>query len=337
MKHEANTNPLVTVVIPTFRRPELLPRAVKSALDGLQQDMAEVVVVPNGNDDTWISSLAAWKRDSRIRIFPLPEADQNAARNRGLDMARGELVRFLDDDDYLFPEIAMKQYKLMQEEALDFSSAGATMLDEEGRWLGDLAQPITANGLVSAISHQRLQLPFTHVYRRSTIGEARWPVGLRQSEDIVWLVRYASAEERSWRRLDEPVGVWFQHGSSRQSLDRASGVVHEPTAQALIEARDRLADQGRLDSGASAALSSALWQLVHRAFPFSPLYWSGVARQADTLSPGSRPSERVYHFPVLRHLDPLLVMSALLPKRWASLGYDAIKGALFGRDYRRTL
>ena len=330
-------SPIVSVIIPTYKRPEYLPRAVNSALEGLQKGLIEVVVVPNGGDDTWRSSLAAWQGDSRVRVFPIPEADQNAARNHGLEMARGELVRFLDDDDYLFPEIAGKQYELMQDEPLDFSSAGATMLDDEGRWLGDLAQPVTTSPLVSAISHQRLQLPFTHVYRRSTIGGARWPVGLRQSEDIVWLVRYASAEQRSWRRLDEPVGVWFQHGSARQSLDRASGMVHEPTAQALIEAKDRLASQGRLDPDATAALSSALWQLVHRAFPFSPLYWWGVARQAEALSPGSKPLERVYHYPMLRHLEPLLVMSALLPKRWASLGYDAIKGALFGRDYRRTL
>src|SRR5690606_21391011 len=119
-----------------------------------------------------------------------------------IEMARGELIRFLDDDDYLLPRAATRQYEFMVRECLDFCSGGVSIRDEAEQDLGELNQPATESGVDAALSHNRLQIPFAHVYRRSTLGALRWPLGMKQTEDIVWLIRYAIEEPRRWRRMD---------------------------------------------------------------------------------------------------------------------------------------
>src|SRR5690348_7668220 len=98
-------DPLVSVIVPTRRRPKFLPIAVRSALEGMGNEV-EVIVVPNGDDDSWKQSMAAFNADGRVRIRSIAEADANLARNHGMSMARGKYLRFLDDDDYLLPAAA---------------------------------------------------------------------------------------------------------------------------------------------------------------------------------------------------------------------------------------
>jgi len=107
-------SPLISVIIPTVNRPRWLPRAVDSALAGMKSGEVEVIVVPNGPDKSWRESLQPYEGNKYVRVFPIPEPNANIARNAGLAVSTGAFVRFLDDDDYLIPEGANKQYELIQ-------------------------------------------------------------------------------------------------------------------------------------------------------------------------------------------------------------------------------
>ena len=93
--------PIISVVIPTSNRPHYLPRAVDSALTGMDAGDVEVVVIPNGPDQSWRKALLPFKKNPAVRVVRIPDSNANIARNAGLAAARGEYVRFLDDDDYL--------------------------------------------------------------------------------------------------------------------------------------------------------------------------------------------------------------------------------------------
>jgi glycosyltransferase involved in cell wall biosynthesis len=101
--------PLVSVIIPTIGRPQYLPRAINSALTGIESKDVEVIVVPNGPDNSWQETLQPYHNNQSVRVIRIMEANANIARNAGLDEARGEFVRFLDDDDYLIPGGVLKQ------------------------------------------------------------------------------------------------------------------------------------------------------------------------------------------------------------------------------------
>jgi glycosyltransferase involved in cell wall biosynthesis len=95
--------PEVTVVIPTRNRPELVSRAVRSALAQTLTDI-EVIVVVDGPDDSTRTALAAIG-DPRLRVVELA-ASRGApgARNAGVEQASADWTALLDDDDEWLPE-----------------------------------------------------------------------------------------------------------------------------------------------------------------------------------------------------------------------------------------
>jgi glycosyltransferase involved in cell wall biosynthesis len=99
--------PLVTVIIPTRDRPELLQRAVASVLAQTCADF-EVIVVDDGSGEA--SDPAEAARDPRRRVLRhAAPRGAAAARNTGLSAARGDFVAFLDDDDVWLPEKLARQ------------------------------------------------------------------------------------------------------------------------------------------------------------------------------------------------------------------------------------
>lgn len=95
------SNPLVTVYIPTFNRVELLKRAVESVRQQTHQNLEIIIVDDCSNDSTheYLKKIA--KQDSRIRFF-LKEKNSGAcvSRNIAIKNAKGEFITGLDDDDY---------------------------------------------------------------------------------------------------------------------------------------------------------------------------------------------------------------------------------------------
>jgi glycosyltransferase involved in cell wall biosynthesis len=92
--------PLVSVIIPTFNRAGQVREAVDSVLaQGVQE--IEVVVVDDGSTDGTRAVLAG--RDPRLVYAHQPNRGPAAARNRGIAMARGAFISFLDSDDLWLP------------------------------------------------------------------------------------------------------------------------------------------------------------------------------------------------------------------------------------------
>jgi glycosyltransferase involved in cell wall biosynthesis len=116
--------PLYSVVIPTYNRGHLLADGVASVFaQGL--DDVEVIVVDDGStDDTRkrVSGLGP-----RVRYAYQPNRGQAAARNRGIDLARGEMIAFLDSDDVWMPDKIATELDLFRR----FPEADAVGSDSE--------------------------------------------------------------------------------------------------------------------------------------------------------------------------------------------------------------
>ena len=102
------TGPLVTVVIPTRRRPELVQRALRSVLAQTHTAL-DVVVVIDGPDPATAEALRNWP-DERMRVLQNPAPiGAGAARNRAALEAKGAWIAFLDDDDEWLPDKLARQ------------------------------------------------------------------------------------------------------------------------------------------------------------------------------------------------------------------------------------
>lgn len=93
--------PACSVVIPWHRNIDDLRQAVESVWAQSVQDF-EVIVVANGVDDATWQEAAELVSDPRYRPVRLEVGNASAARNHGLDLAKGDLVFFLDADDLFF-------------------------------------------------------------------------------------------------------------------------------------------------------------------------------------------------------------------------------------------
>jgi glycosyltransferase involved in cell wall biosynthesis len=98
------TNPLVSVIIPSYNHDRFIGKAVRSVLDQTYQNI-EIIVVDNHSTDDTREVLAGLGCPERIRILDIENDGIIAAsRNLGMRHAQGEWVAFLDSDDSWMPE-----------------------------------------------------------------------------------------------------------------------------------------------------------------------------------------------------------------------------------------
>jgi glycosyltransferase involved in cell wall biosynthesis len=121
-----SSNPLVSVIIPTYNRGWILSEAIDSVLNQEFEDFELIVVDDGSTDNTW-EILDAYGRD----IIALRQSNQgvSAARNRGISEAIGQLVAFLDSDDLWLPG------KLSRQVDFFYSTPDALVSQTEEIWI----------------------------------------------------------------------------------------------------------------------------------------------------------------------------------------------------------
>jgi len=110
--------PLVSVIIPTFNRADMILRAVSSVLQQTYECF-EVIIVDDGSNDSTDSIFGNFN-DSRVSyIRHNINRGGSAARNTGIELSQGEYIAFLDSDDEWLPEKLEKQVKLLLRASLN--------------------------------------------------------------------------------------------------------------------------------------------------------------------------------------------------------------------------
>lgn len=94
--------PKVSVIIPVYNTEKYLRECLNSIVKQTLRDI-EIICVDDGSTDNSLRILKEYeKKDARIKIIALKEnIRQGGARNRALDIAKGEFIMFVDSDDYL--------------------------------------------------------------------------------------------------------------------------------------------------------------------------------------------------------------------------------------------
>lgn len=108
----SNEMPLVSVIIPVYNRSHLIQRALQSVLDQTYANF-ELIVVDDGSTDATKEAIAA-VGDKRIKYFYQAHSGEAVARNKGLSLARGKYIHFLDSDDYFLPANLTEKVNLIE-------------------------------------------------------------------------------------------------------------------------------------------------------------------------------------------------------------------------------
>lgn len=117
--------PLVSVIIPTYNRANVLARALKSVLRQTYDNL-EIIVVDDGSTDE--TEQLILKKFPQINFIKTENKGVSAARNLGVEKSSGEYIAFLDSDDEWMPEKIQKQIEMLTLE-------GWRWVHGEERWI----------------------------------------------------------------------------------------------------------------------------------------------------------------------------------------------------------
>ena len=116
-----STQPLISVIVPVYNVERYLDQCVESLI-GQTYERLEIILVDDGSTDSSGEQCNAWaNRDNRIRAVRQCNAGLAAARNTGLDLAKGEYIGFVDSDDYVLPDMFGTLLHNLQESDADLS------------------------------------------------------------------------------------------------------------------------------------------------------------------------------------------------------------------------
>jgi glycosyltransferase involved in cell wall biosynthesis len=210
------STPDVSVVIPTRDRPDLVVRAVRSAL-GQTVENIEVIVVIDGPDPRSRAALTQLG-DDRLRIVELPESGGAPnARNVGAREARARWTALLDDDDEWLPTKLAVQLELAAASSYRWPIVVSRLVNRTPRAefvvprrLPEPGEPISEylavrRGLFHGdgfIQTSTIMAP-TELLRR-----VPFTVGLRRLQELDWTLRALREEGTGVLMAEQPLVIW---------------------------------------------------------------------------------------------------------------------------------
>jgi CDP-glycerol glycerophosphotransferase len=234
--------PRISVVVPVYDVAGYLPDCLDSILTQSVTDF-EVVAVDDGSTDDSPAVLASYAaRDARVRVVRQDNAGLGAARNTGVEHARGELLWFVDSDDLLAPGALELLLAPLLASGSDFATGNVWRLTSTGT--------VPARFLAPAFRRNRLRthirrfpelvadrVAWNKLFRRDFWDrhEFRFPTGVHYEDQYVTLPAHYLA--RSVDVVDRPVYLWRvredgdrsitqQRGETRSMLDRVRAVAY---------------------------------------------------------------------------------------------------------------
>lgn len=182
------TQPLISVIVPVYKVEAYLDQCIQSVV-GQTYEKWELILVDDGSPDRSGSICDEWAaKDSRIHVIHKENGGAGMARNVALDASKGELIAFVDSDDYIAPEMFQHLLGLLAENVDIVECAYVETKDNS------VAFTISEEPVVSYTPQEAMrehirdtvfrQLIWNKLYRRAVVGNIRFPVGKKIDDEF---------------------------------------------------------------------------------------------------------------------------------------------------------
>lgn len=195
--------PTISLIVPVYNVEKYLPRCLESIR---KQDFSnlEIICINDGSTDASLSLLEiAAQLDPRITVINQPNSGVSAARNGGLDAASGDIIMFVDADDFLVPgacKMVAQAFANDEPDILTFGASGITF-GQPSPWLRNALSPkqSVVHGFDKNLFKKARERPYIWLsaFSRSFIEDnsLRFDEELAIGEDqLFYLDAYARAE-----------------------------------------------------------------------------------------------------------------------------------------------
>jgi glycosyltransferase involved in cell wall biosynthesis len=196
--NSALSGPLISVILPVYNRARWVARAIESVLSQTYQNF-ELLVIDDGSTDDTPQVLASY--GSRLRVLKQAHAGAEAARNLGLEQARGEFVAFIDSDDLWYADRLSRQLPCFKRDEVGLVFGNAALVDYRQtpprylkRTFFDNVRP--SRGHVMEVFARGCFVPFSSVLarRQCFVETGGFTTGRVAADYLKWLEISASHE-----------------------------------------------------------------------------------------------------------------------------------------------
>ena len=182
---------LISVIVPVYNVEKYLDRCVESIVNQTYRNL-EIILVDDGSPDNCPVICDKWaERDCRVKVIHKQNGGLSDARNAGMEIATGELIGFVDSDDWIEPEMYQLLRDYMIEHDCDISACGVQMdwencmpskrLTVEGYCILN-----TIEAMKASIEETWLKQPVWYkLYKTKLVKDILFPVG-KYHEDVFW-------------------------------------------------------------------------------------------------------------------------------------------------------
>lgn len=177
---------LVSIITPLYNCEQFLPLTIDSVINQTYKNWELIIVDDMSTDNSLQKAMQYAQQDSRIRVIELKEkGGPAAARNKGIEVANGKYIAFLDSDDLWLPEKLEVQLKFMNDKNINFSYTAYKKIDEDGTYRGVVSVPerITYDELLNTNVIGCL----TAMYDAEKLGKMYMPNIMKRQDYALWL------------------------------------------------------------------------------------------------------------------------------------------------------
>ena len=188
----AEKTPELSIIVPIYKVEKYLKECIQSILQQTFTDF-ELILVDDGSPDACPQMCdAIAEQDSRVRVIHQKNGGLSAARNTGIEAARGNWLGFVDSDDFVAPDFYEKLYNAAVNADADCAVCSVQLTHEDGSRMDTPQQwkayggGYTGEDVLKTITWQD-NVPYlvawNKLYRREVFRTLRYPVG-RINEDV---------------------------------------------------------------------------------------------------------------------------------------------------------
>ena len=208
--------PVISVIMPAYNASKTLAASVRS-LQAQTLETWELIIIDDGStDDTATQAKKLAVEDARICVIERQNSGPSIARNRGVELARADLIAFLDADDFWAPERLLGMLSLFNAEpGVGVAFSRTRFIDAETLKPGTLTGFQPTLSAADLMAENAVCSTSNIVCRKSVfVQSGGFTPGLDYAEDQDWLLRIALAQKTKIRGVD---AEWFFYRSSPES------------------------------------------------------------------------------------------------------------------------
>jgi len=205
--------PKLSVIIASYNHQDYIAQTLRSIEEQTFQDF-EIILVDDGSRDRTVE--AARGAGSRAQIFTQENQGVVAARNRGVSLAAGRYICFVDSDDIILPTRFEKQVAILDGDSqIGLAYADAWIIDSQGRRIGRFGEvyPVVAGDVAEMLAMHYCFVPMVTAMVRADVLRRTGP--FEKPGPISDYMKWIEVAHLSGTRYDpEPLGCWRRHPQS---------------------------------------------------------------------------------------------------------------------------